>query len=114
MGAFSSRYDILKNARKAIAAGLAPDAALRAFTSDSAEILGLSDRMGSITPGKIANLVVADGDIFGEKTKVKHVFIDGRWFEIHEEPAAEKSGDHKADEPPGSPKDLGGDEGAGR
>ena len=113
-GGLSGPKDILKNARKAIAAGLAPDAALRAFTSDSAEILGLSDRMGSITPGKIANLVVADGDIFGEKTKVKHVFIDGRWFEIHEEPAAEKSGDHKADETPGSPKDLGGDEGAGR
>ena len=34
--------------------------------------------MGSIAPGKIANLVVTDGDIFNEKTKVKHVFVDGR------------------------------------
>ena len=113
-GGLSGPKDILKNARKAISAGLSPDAALRAFTADSAEILGVSDRMGSIAPGKIANLVVTDGDIFGEKTKVKHVFVDGRWFEIHEEPAADKPGDHKADEPPGSPKDLTGVEGVGR
>lgn len=102
-GGLTGPKDILKNVRKAIAAGLTPDAALRAFTADSAEILGVSDRMGSIAPGKIANLVVTDGDIFNEKTKVKHVFVDGRWFEIHEEPPAEKPGDHKTDEPPGSP-----------
>jgi hypothetical protein len=113
-GGLTAPKDILKNARKAISAGLAPDAALRAFTADSAEILGVGDRMGSIAPGKIANLVVTDGDIFGEKTKVKHVFVDGRWFEIHEEPAAEKPGDHKNDEPPGSPKDMKGGEGVSR
>ena len=113
-GGLSGPKDILKNARKAISAGLAPDAALRAFTADSAEILGVSDRMGSIAPGKIANLVVTDGDIFGEKTKVKHVFVDGRWFEVHEEPAAEKPSDHKTDEPPGSPKDMTDGEGVGR
>lgn len=114
-GGLTGPKDIFKNARKAIAAGLSPDAALRAFTADSAEILGLSDRMGSIAPGKIANLVVTDGDIFGEKTKVKHVFVDGRWFEIHEEPSADKGGDHKTDEPPGTPADeLVSGEGVGR
>ena len=114
-GGLSGPKDIFKNARKAIAAGLAPDAALRAFTSDSAEILGVSGRMGSIAPGKIANLVVTDGEIFDEKTKVKHVFVDGRWFEIHEEPAAEKAGDHKTDEPPGAAtKDAASGEGVGR
>ena len=114
-GGLSGPKDILKNARKAIAAGLAPDAALRAFTSDSAEILGVSGRMGSIAPGKIANLVVTDGEIFDEKTKVKHVFVDGRWFEIHEEPAAEKAGDHKTDEPPGAAsKDAASGEGVGQ
>jgi imidazolonepropionase-like amidohydrolase len=89
--------DILKNAKKAIDAGLSSDAALRAFTLDSADILGLSDRLGSIAPGKIANLVVTDGDIFNEKTKVKYVFVDGRWFQIHEEAAPpEKPGDKKS------------------
>jgi imidazolonepropionase-like amidohydrolase len=114
-GGLSGPKDIFKNARKAIAAGLAPDAALRAFTSDSAEILGVSGRMGSIAAGKIANLVVTDGEIFDEKTKVKHVFVDGRWFEIHEESPAEKACDHKTDEPPGAPaKDMTSGEGVGR
>src|ERR1700722_7012688 len=95
-GGLSGPKEILKNAKKAIDAGLSSDAALRAFTADSADILGLGDRMGSIVPGKIANLVVTDGDIFNEKTKVKHVFVDGRWFEIHEEEKPpEKPGDKK-------------------
>ena len=87
--------DIFKNLKKAIDAGLTPDAALRALTLDAADILGLSDRLGSIAPGKIANLVVTDGDIFNEKTKVKHVFVDGRWFQIHEEAQPEKPGEKK-------------------
>ncbi len=83
-GGIAEAKDIFKNVRKATAAGLSADAALRAFTLDAAEILGVADRMGSIEAGKIANLVVADGDLFAEKTKVKHVFVDGRHFEIHE------------------------------
>jgi len=84
-GGLPAPKDIFKNVRKAVSAGLTPEAALRAFTVDAAAILSVDDRLGSIEPGKIANVVVADGDIFGEKTKVKHVFVDGRWFEIHEE-----------------------------
>ena len=57
---------------------------MRAFTANAAEILGVADRLGSIEPGKIANLVVADGDLFNEKTKVKMTFIDGRRYEVHE------------------------------
>lgn len=77
--------DILKNAKKAIDAGLPADAAVRAFTLNAAEILGVADRLGSIEPGKIANLVVTDGDIFNERTKVKMVFVDGRRFDVREE-----------------------------
>jgi hypothetical protein len=91
----SDPKEIFKSLKKATDAGLSADAALRALTLDAAEILGLSDRMGSIAPGKIANLVVTDGDIFGEKTKVKDVFVDGRWFEIHEEAPPAKPGDKK-------------------
>jgi hypothetical protein len=114
-GGLSTPKDILKNVKKAVDAGLAPDAALRAFTIDAAEILGVGDRLGSIAPGKIANLIVTDGDLFNEKTKVKQVFVDGRWFEVHEEPPAEKPGDHKADGPPSSqPKRSASEEGVGR
>jgi hypothetical protein len=87
--------DIFKNLRRALGAGLAADAALRAFTLDAAEILGLSDRLGSLEPGKIANVIVTDGDIFNEKTKVKHAFVDGRWFEVHEEPPPDKPDEKK-------------------
>jgi len=83
-GGLAGPKELLKNVKKAIDAGLAPDAALRALTLSAAEIFGVSDRMGSIEIGKIANLVVTDGDIFAEKTKVKFVFVDGRKFEVRE------------------------------
>jgi hypothetical protein len=76
--------DLLKAVKKSIDAGLTPDAALRALTLSPAELYGVSDRLGSIEKGKIANLVVTDGDIFNEKTKIKFVFVDGHRFEIRE------------------------------
>jgi imidazolonepropionase-like amidohydrolase len=86
----SGPKEIFKNVKKALDAGLARDAALRAFTQDAAEILGLEDRLGTIETGRIANVVVTDGDIFNEKTKVKDVFVDGRLFAIHPEAEPEK------------------------
>jgi len=83
-GAITAPKDILKAAKKSIEAGLSPDAALRAFTLMPAEIFGVSDRLGSIENGKIANLVVTDGDIFDEKTKIKFVFVDGHRFTVRE------------------------------
>lgn len=83
-GGLTSTKDIFKNVKKAIDAGLKLDAAVRALTLSPAEIFGVADRLGSIDTGKIANLVVTDGDLFSEKTKVKFVFVDGRKFEIRE------------------------------
>jgi imidazolonepropionase-like amidohydrolase len=73
--------EYLANVRKAVKAGLSPDAALRALTLEAAQIYGVQDRLGSLETGKIANLVVVQGDLFGEKSTVKHVFVDGRRFE---------------------------------
>jgi hypothetical protein len=83
-GGITEPKDILKAAKKSVDAGLASDAALRAMTLSPAEIFGVADRLGSIEKGKIANLVVADGDLFNEKTKIKFVFVDGRRFIIRE------------------------------
>src|SRR5580693_4866372 len=83
-GGITAPKDMLKAAKKSIEAGLAPDAALRALTLTPAEIYRVADRLGSIENGKIANLVVTDGDIFDEKTKIKMVFVDGKRFETHE------------------------------
>jgi len=83
-GGITAPKDILKAAKKSIDAGLAPDAALRALTIAPAEIYGVSNRLGSIDTGKIANLVVTDGDLFSEKTKIKMVFVDGKRFDVRE------------------------------
>jgi hypothetical protein len=86
--------DIRKALKKALDAGLTKDQAIRALTLSPAEIYGVADRLGSIDAGKIANLVVTDGDWFDEKTKVKYVYVDGNQFEpVPEEP--KKPGDEK-------------------
>src|SRR5207247_3925110 len=70
--------DFVKNAAKAVKAGLPPAAAIRALTASAAVIAGVSDRLGTLEKGKIANLVVTDGDLFEEKTTIKRVFVAGR------------------------------------
>jgi imidazolonepropionase-like amidohydrolase len=74
----------LANVREAIDAGLSGEAALRALTLDAAEIYGVADRLGSVERGKIANLIVTDGDLFDEESKVKIVFVEGLKYEKHE------------------------------
>jgi len=83
-GGIASPKDILPAVKKSIEAGLSPDAALRALTLSPAEIFGVAETLGSIENGKIANLVVTDGDLFDKKTKVKIVFVDGRKYEVRE------------------------------
>ena len=73
--------EVLAGARKAVEAGLAHDDAVRAFTLSAAEIFGVADRLGSLDVGKIANLVVTDGDLLDDSTKVQFVFVDGQRFE---------------------------------
>jgi imidazolonepropionase-like amidohydrolase len=70
--------DFLKNAQKTVAGGLSKDAALRALTLNAATLAGAADRLGSIERGKIANLVVTEGDLFDEKAAIRHVFVNGR------------------------------------
>ncbi|CAN5423750.1 amidohydrolase family protein [soil metagenome] len=69
--------DIIANLRRMIAAGLSEDAALSALTTSPAQLLGLSDRMGTVDNGKMANLVISDKPYFNEKAKVRYVFVDG-------------------------------------
>ena len=85
-GGFERRADFIRSLKRATEAGLAPDDALRALTLWPAEIYGVADRLGSIEPGKIANLVVTRGDLLQDGTQVKYVFVDGAKFEPVEEP----------------------------
>jgi imidazolonepropionase-like amidohydrolase len=76
--------DFVRNVARAVKEGLPPEAALRALTIDAARIAGASDRLGSIEQGKIANLVVATGDLFDDATRIRHVFVDGRSIAVEE------------------------------
>ncbi|MDX1984832.1 MAG: amidohydrolase family protein [Bryobacteraceae bacterium] len=69
--------DMSAAVRKARVAGLSEADAIRALTLSAAEIYGVADRLGSIEPGKIANLVVTKGGLFEEKTEIRFVFVDG-------------------------------------
>jgi imidazolonepropionase-like amidohydrolase len=62
----------------AVAYGLPYEEALKALTINPAEIWGVADQLGSLDVGKIANVVVANGDPLDVKTDVKEVFIRGR------------------------------------
>lgn len=58
--------------------GLSREDALKSVTLYPAQILGIADKVGSIEAGKVANIVVTDGDILEPRTDVKHLFINGR------------------------------------
>ncbi|MFH1765030.1 MAG: amidohydrolase family protein [Gemmatimonadota bacterium] len=78
-GGMQNIGDFLKNLRLSVEAGLPAEEALKALTFNPATIFGVADVMGTLEPGKIANLTVTSGDIFtDEEAFVAHVFVDGR------------------------------------
>lgn len=82
----------LASLRTAVARGLSPDAALAALTTTPAAWLGLGKQAGSLEPGKMANILVTDGDLFSDTTAVREVWIDGIQYEVKPEPVADVRG----------------------
>jgi imidazolonepropionase-like amidohydrolase len=70
--------DLPYQAGQAAAYGLPKDEALKSVTLYPAQILGVGNMYGSIENGKVANLVVTDGDILEVRTNILHIFINGR------------------------------------
>jgi imidazolonepropionase-like amidohydrolase len=66
------------HAAKAAAFGLDRKEALKGVTIYPAQIFGLDDKLGSLEKGKVANIVLTDGDILEMRANIKHVFIDGK------------------------------------
>src|SRR5690349_398937 len=62
----------------AAAYGLSKTDALKSVTLYPAQIMNVADRLGSIDVGKMANLVVTDGDLLEIRTHIRYLFIDGR------------------------------------
>jgi imidazolonepropionase-like amidohydrolase len=70
----------LNELRHMAAHGFTPAQALHAATSSAAELMGMRDDLGTIEPGKRADLVVLDGDplVFDEyESRIEHVWKDG-------------------------------------
>ena len=70
--------DLPYQAGLAAAYGLSPQEALKSVTLYPAQILGVAHQLGSIEVGKVANIVVADGDILEPRTNIRYLFINGR------------------------------------
>ncbi|MDH5588909.1 MAG: amidohydrolase family protein [Gemmatimonadota bacterium] len=74
--------DFLPNLRTAVARGLSPDDALAAITTTPARYLGIEGTHGTIAAGKVANLVVAEGDLFTREADVRDVWVHGRVYGV--------------------------------
>jgi imidazolonepropionase-like amidohydrolase len=66
----------------AAAFGLPREEALRAVTLYPARVLGIADRLGSLEVGKIADVLVTDGDLLEITSRVEYLFIDGRQVDL--------------------------------
>jgi imidazolonepropionase-like amidohydrolase len=70
--------NLAQYAGMAAAYGLSKTDAVKAVTLYPAQIMNVADRLGSIEPGKMANIVVTDGDLLEIRTRIRYLFIDGR------------------------------------
>ncbi len=92
-GELSRPADIRKALRKSIkTGGLDEVDALAAITTRPAELLEIEDQVGRLAPGMAAHLVVCDGDIFENKTKIHEVWVSGKRHDYETESMAELSG----------------------
>lgn len=82
----------LDQLREAVRAGLAPQTALEALTTRPARMLGVERMTGTLKPGLAAHFVVTDGDLFGEKTRVLDVWVDGNRYRVHSGPEIDPAG----------------------
>lgn len=88
----SSLNQFLPNLRIAVARGLAADKALAALTTVPAAWLGIERTHGTIAAGKVANLVVVDGDLFNEDASVRDVWVQGTRYGVTRPPQIDPRG----------------------
>ena len=98
--------DLRGNLKRMVDAGLPHEKALAALTTTPAEMLGVSNVLGTVEKGKIANLVISDKPYFEEGSNVRMVIADGHVFEF--EAKKKKSGKKSAEEGGASPEAIAG------
>jgi len=88
----SSLNEFLPNLRIAVARGLSTADALAALTTNPALWLGLENTHGTIEEGKVANLVVSEGDLFTEEATVRDVWVHGQAYGVTRSPQIDPRG----------------------
>jgi imidazolonepropionase-like amidohydrolase len=66
----------------AMSYGLPAEAAIASITIRPARVLGIDDQVGSLEPGKDADVIVLDGDVVQPRTRVTHMWIRGKPIEL--------------------------------
>jgi len=88
-----------QEAAKAMAAGnrsgfnITKSRAIKWITFNPAKALGISDKVGSLEPGKIADIVIWNGDPFSVYSRTEKVFVDGLLLYDHEDSSTPKATD---------------------
>jgi hypothetical protein len=93
----SKSSNFRKSLKTMISNGLSEDQALAALTTNAAKLLGVDAQIGSVDKGKVANLVVTDGNYFDEKTNIRYVFVDGVKHEYEAKKVSATKPDGKTD-----------------
>ena len=87
------KKEFRKNLADAMAYGITAEDALAMLTTAPAKLLGVDRDLGTLEAGRIANLVVVDGDLFAEKTKVRAVWVAGVRHDIEKDKPKALDGD---------------------
>lgn len=88
------KKDFWKNLRKAISYGLSEKQALKALTTTPAELLNLSDRVGNLKKGMLANFLITSGNLFDEKTILYENWIQGKMYKLKDYDATDIRGNY--------------------
>lgn len=87
------KEEFLSNIRLAVHAGLDASAALAALTTNPADLLGISNTHGTLEPGKVANIVVTNGDLFNSGSSIHDVWVEGDRFRVNPAPESDVRGE---------------------
>ena len=90
-----SKKQFWTNLRKAIKHGLSEEAALAALTHTPAQLLGMSDQIGSLKEGMAANFLITSGSLFDEKAVIYENWVQGKPYIIKEKEESDLSGAYK-------------------
>ncbi len=99
----ADKKNFRKNLKGALERGLSETDALAALTTVPAKICGVETWLGTIEPGKLANLTIVSGNYFQPESKVREVWIDGRNYHG---PIEKTEREKKDDEKPKEPKEI--------